>query len=311
LSINLFGGTAQSNSTNRLTRLIPLQVHDVPVTMKLKAFRGDKALAALWMLCFLLYSAAGSDDDDATHDVALDVPLSGIVGGRPAAAGRYPFFVQSDPAGCGATLIHEDIVLTAAHCEFTFYKGVSIGGVLVDGSDAEKIPIESRCVHPNYTTPITYDINDIMLVKLSKPSKAPLVRLNFDASIPAAKDVVTGIGFGNTIKGGFSSPILMQVKLDTYADQACADEYIDYVPKTLICAGTFGGGKDTCQGDSGGPLLASSSVKVGSTMFTTNSVQVGKLISHSDSVWYDAWLRPSRTSNCLSSLLSLTTIVCF
>jgi secreted trypsin-like serine protease len=242
--------------------------------MKLKAFSRDRALAALWMFCFLLQFAVGSDDD-ATNDF-VEGTLADIVGGRPAAAGRYPFFVQSDPAACGATLIHEDIVLTAAHCGSRFDKGVSIGGVLVDGSDAEKIAVDSRCIHPNYTTPIEYDINDIMLVKLSKPSKAPLVRLNFDASIPAPKDIVTGIGFGSTERGGFYSPILMQVNLDTYTDQACADKYIDYVPETLICAGTFAGGKDTCQGDSGGPLFASNSVKVGGTVFTMNLVQVGK-----------------------------------
>jgi trypsin len=257
--------------------LIQLQVNNASVTMKLKAFSSNRAPAVLWLICFLGHSAAGRDDD-ATNDFSLDAPLSDIVGGRPAAAGRYPFFVQSDPAGCGATLIHEDIVLTAAHCEFTFSKGVSIGGVLVDGSDAEKITVDSRCIHPNYTTPINYDINDIMLVKLSKSSKAPLVTLNFDAKIPAVKDIVTGIGYGDTTRGGFPSPILMQVKLDAYKDQACADEYIDYVPETLVCAGTFAGGKDTCQGDSGGPLFASKSVvKVRGSVFTTNLVQVGTL----------------------------------
>jgi hypothetical protein len=35
---------------------------------------------------------------------------------------------------------------------------------------------------------------------------------------------MTGIGFGNTVRGGFYSPILMQVNLDTYTDQARADK---------------------------------------------------------------------------------------
>jgi hypothetical protein len=76
-----------------------------------------------------------------------------------------------------------------SHCGSKFDKGVSIGGVLVDGLGAKKIAVDSPCIHPNYTTPIEYNINDIMLVKLSKPSKAPLVRLNFEASIPAPKDI--------------------------------------------------------------------------------------------------------------------------
>ena len=38
-----------------------------------------------------------------------------IVGGQDASEGEYPFFVQA--AGCGASLISKDMVLTAAHCQ--------------------------------------------------------------------------------------------------------------------------------------------------------------------------------------------------
>lgn len=38
---------------------------------------------------------------------------SRIVGGTNAAPSEFPFFVQWK--GCGASLIHEDIILTAAH----------------------------------------------------------------------------------------------------------------------------------------------------------------------------------------------------
>lgn len=41
-----------------------------------------------------------------------------IVGGNAAALGEYPFYGTTNfPLLCGATLIHEDILLTAAHCE--------------------------------------------------------------------------------------------------------------------------------------------------------------------------------------------------
>jgi secreted trypsin-like serine protease len=44
----------------------------------------------------------------------LDFDLSDrIVGGEDAVAGEFPFFVQW--RGCGASLIWEDILLTAAH----------------------------------------------------------------------------------------------------------------------------------------------------------------------------------------------------
>lgn len=38
-----------------------------------------------------------------------------IVGGNQAAKGRYPYFVWWS-RGCGASHIHDDIILTAAHC---------------------------------------------------------------------------------------------------------------------------------------------------------------------------------------------------
>ena len=45
---------------------------------------------------------------------AADEILDGrIVGGENAEAGEFPFFVQW--MGCGASLVWEDILLTAAH----------------------------------------------------------------------------------------------------------------------------------------------------------------------------------------------------
>jgi secreted trypsin-like serine protease len=46
------------------------------------------------------------EDDDKNIE-------SRIVGGSNALPGEFPFFVQW--SGCGASLIHEDIILSAAH----------------------------------------------------------------------------------------------------------------------------------------------------------------------------------------------------
>jgi secreted trypsin-like serine protease len=40
-----------------------------------------------------------------------------IVGGRDATKGDYPFFARWSKS-CGATVIHDDILLTAAHVRF-------------------------------------------------------------------------------------------------------------------------------------------------------------------------------------------------
>jgi hypothetical protein len=74
-----------------------------------------------------------------------------IVGGTPAPAGAFPFYAKSLPETlCGATLIWEDILLTAAHCEGAFLNGVAIGGTRLDDSDATVLPVDSELPHPNY-----------------------------------------------------------------------------------------------------------------------------------------------------------------
>ena len=49
-----------------------------------------------------------------------------VINGTDAKEGDYPFFVQAE--GCGGSLIWNDIVLTAAHCEGAFYNRVLVGG---------------------------------------------------------------------------------------------------------------------------------------------------------------------------------------
>lgn len=39
-----------------------------------------------------------------------------VVGGESASSGQFPYSAWSEAAGCGASLIWNDIALTAAHC---------------------------------------------------------------------------------------------------------------------------------------------------------------------------------------------------
>jgi secreted trypsin-like serine protease len=57
------------------------------------------------ILCLAIRCVADHNDEEALDDR--------IVGGEDAEAGEFPFFVQW--RGCGASLIWEDVLLTAAH----------------------------------------------------------------------------------------------------------------------------------------------------------------------------------------------------
>jgi hypothetical protein len=76
-----------------------------------------------------------------------------IVGGTPAPPGAFPFHAKSsllNDGFCGASLIWEDILLTAAHCNGTFWEGAAIGGTQSDDSDATVIPVDFELLHPEY-----------------------------------------------------------------------------------------------------------------------------------------------------------------
>jgi hypothetical protein len=63
--------------------------------------------------------------------VPAEIGFSGtndkIIGGSRAAFGEYPFMaIPETESFCGASLIHEDILLTAAHCQGAFPVGIDV-----------------------------------------------------------------------------------------------------------------------------------------------------------------------------------------
>jgi secreted trypsin-like serine protease len=188
-----------------------------------------------------------------------------IVGGVQAPVMEYPYYVQGK--GCGASLIHDDIVLTASHCNGAFRGQVLVGPHLsrkaTSGAQWRQVK-SSMYQHPDYKW---YSMeHDFMIFKIepvSNPDLTP-VDINRDSALPVPNQALTVIGMGATSEGGRQSKNLMKVGVKAMSTTKCARAYKSSVkPDSMLCAGVWAGGKDSCQGDSGGPIIDGDGKQVG------------------------------------------------
>ena len=112
-------------------------------------------------------------------------PEEKIVGGEVTSVGRYPYIAGLLVEGFnfyGGSLIASEWVLSAAHCapddESPFKYQVDIGRHDRTNSTEtyEMIDFEYFVIHPNYN-PFSLE-NDVLMIKLAKPSKYPVAKLN-------------------------------------------------------------------------------------------------------------------------------------
>ena len=209
-----------------------------------------------WLKSFLTGFDSGSGptkDDAQTRSQAastgsfklwgslpFDLDLQGT-GGAGSKETEYPFYAHSISSFlCGGTLIHRDIILTAAQCSGSFINGVVVGGIQLDGSDGTFMHIESELVHPDYNA-VTGD-NNVMIVKLAQTTNASVAVLNFDNQVPIAGDALTIVGFApeETFSVG---GILQSVGVETYRNDLCD------ISDSQLCSGAETGGTVRCAKD--------------------------------------------------------------
>jgi secreted trypsin-like serine protease len=219
-----------------------------------------------------------------------------IVGGEPAAQGKYPWQVRlyesmdDDIGFCGGSIIAKQWVLTAAHCLVDTDK-VIVGFGDVDRTQTTKVASEKVFVHPDY---LKGQKADLALVKLAEPiddaAAVSLADAGASRSLlnPGTKATVTGWGaiwdfqaFNSAmdVMAGRRSVSerrllddeelqaprkLHEVDIEVIDPAECKSIYDSLqvsaftVGDTEICATGPRGGKDSCFGDSGGPLVVRS-----------------------------------------------------
>lgn len=216
-------------------------------------------------------TSSDEDNRNSTNSWSLpEVRTLKIVGGTVMTeASRYPWFahtvVQNGEKLCGATLIHDDVLLTSARCGNAFAKGVVLGSTALRTIRPEDILQVSYSVpHPSFVEGVA-ETDDIMLVKLREPvADAPtILRLGTDPMLPDTGSAVTVLGFGKTQESSTfnqTEPVssdLQEKNLNIVDFALCEakDSQYTHIDETRqICAASEG--KDCFLGDLGGPLIA-------------------------------------------------------
>lgn len=195
-----------------------------------------------------------------------------IVGGETSDPASWKWMValvyanassNSDGHFCGASLIREGWVVTAAHC-LEDVKAEEVVA-LIGAHDLKKdkgvrIKVRKIISHPDYN-PDTLD-NDIALIELENPAGKDYLPIKLWDKPVSDGAMATILGWGNLSASGEEYPDkLQQVSLPVVSNTDCNIPYKNQITENMLCAGLKEGGKDSCQGDSGGPLLISSEDK--------------------------------------------------
>lgn len=159
---------------------------------------------------------------------------------------------------CGATLISDRWVLTAAHCvidETTATIKILAGHTrLSDATDNDLLSISQIIIHPAFNQ-ITLD-SDLALLELSEVTTlTPIQMLGRHSLNDSPGLTAIALGWGDTSSVTFAFPDTLQaVDLPLVSNHLCA-ERASFFTDNMLCAGFSSGIKDTCSGDSGGPLV--------------------------------------------------------
>jgi len=245
-----------------------------------------------------------------------------IIGGSETEVNEYPWMVvfankaADNQGGCGATLISDTWVVTAAHCFFDesgdrqiFEADLSLVIGLhdrtVDTDEFRQVLEASEIIlHPGYTWDSS--ANDIALVKLTSG-----VDLNTysPACLPEQGQDFAGqrgwvYGWGVTNYGDTAEDFpekLLEVEVPIVSDEICQEALLGLatILPGMLCAGGVAN-EDACGGDSGGPLTVDvdgAHTLAGAVSFGASCGQEGLYGVYAEVADYRNWIDETIGSN--------------
>lgn len=216
-----------------------------------------------------------------------------VVNGNDISATKYPSFtslmydridydrIYGTSPYCGATLLTQYYVLTAAHCIYGDTNTQLFTSVVPQLQNESDFPnaITQRVMVSEYYYPDNYNndtlANDIAILKLSQPITAVFDYADLASSTDATNyrgissgDPFFAVGHGNTQSGYDDSEALQETQLRYVSNSNCHLYNVDTSANLCMDGASRQNGRDnaTCQGDSGGPLFWNNK-QVGITSF--------------------------------------------
>ncbi|KAM6061467.1 coagulation factor IX [Chlamydotis macqueenii] len=243
-----------------------------------------------------------TDDHDDAQDEVLDnatetstaattkiTPIiktgTRVVGGSDSMRGEVPwqvYLLNSHGVGfCGASIINEKWVVTAAHCLQPGDDVTAVAGeynTMEDDNTEQRRKVVRVVPHHTYNATINKHHNDIALLELDKP-------LSFNSYVTpiciGSREFTNALlkhgmgtvsGWGSTLFRGRPATILQILKVPFVDRPTCLKSTSTTILQNMFCAGFSAGGSDTCGGDSGGPYTT----EIEGTWFLTGITSWGE-----------------------------------